>query len=73
VTDWSSRAAEGVEVADPKAGGSGVWEDVALVWYPSLWHFAKLLDDPDYAVADRTFKQGVLRDNPILCCTEVVL
>jgi len=73
VTDWSSRAAEGLEAADPEAGGSGVWEDVALVWYPSLWHFAKLLDDGDYAVADRTFKQGVLKDNPILCCTEITL
>jgi hypothetical protein len=72
-TDWSSREAEGLEVADPKAGGSGVWEDVALVWYPSLWHFAKLLDDGDYAAADREFKVGVLKDNPILCCTEVVL
>jgi hypothetical protein len=73
VTDWSSRKAKGAEVADPKAGGSGVWEDVALVWYPSLWHFSKLLDDSDYADADRTFKQGVLMDNPILCCREVVL
>ena len=72
-TDWSSREAEGLEVADPKAGGSGVWEDVALVWYPSLWHFAKLLDDGDYAAADREFKVSVLKDNPILCCTEVVL
>jgi len=73
VTDWSSRKAEGAEVADPKAGGSGVWEDVALVWYPSLWHFGKLLDDPDYADADRKYKVGVIHDNPILCCTEVVL
>lgn len=73
VTDWSSRKAEGAEVADPKAGGSGVWEDVALVWYPSLWHFGKMLDDPDYADADRKFKVGVIHDNPILCCTEVVL
>ncbi|KAM0709585.1 hypothetical protein Q7P35_003625 [Cladosporium inversicolor] len=73
VTDWSSRVAEGAEVADPEANGSGVWEDAALVWYPSIWHFGKLLDDPDYAEADRKFKVGVVRDNPILCCTEVVL
>lgn len=73
VTDWSSRVAEGAEVADPQANGSGVWEDAALVWYPSIWHFGKLLDDPDYAEADRKFKVGVVRDNPILCCTEVVL
>lgn len=73
VTDWSSRKAEGAETADPNAGGSAVWEDIALVWYPSIWHFGKLLDDPDYAEADRKFKVGVIHDNPILCCTEVVL
>ncbi|GAB7322374.1 hypothetical protein MBLNU13_g03332t1 [Cladosporium sp. NU13] len=71
VTDWSSRVAEGAEVADPNANGSGVWEDFALVWYPSIWHFGKMLDDPDYAEADRKFKVGVIHDNPILCCTEV--
>lgn len=71
VTDWTSRKEEGAELAKPEAGGSGVWEDVALVYYPSIWHFAKMLDDPEYADADRNFKQGVLEDNPILCCTEV--
>ena len=73
VTDWSSRVVEGAQVADPKANGSAVWEDIALVWYPSIWHFGKLLDDSDYAEADRKFKVGVIHDNPILCCTEVVL
>lgn len=73
VTDWSSREAEGEQVADPKAGGSAVWEDTALVWYPSIWHFGKMLDDPDYAEVDRKFKIGVIRDNSILCCTEVVV
>jgi hypothetical protein len=73
VIDWSSRETEGREVADPKAGGSAVWEDTALVWYPSIWHFGKMLDDPDYAEADRKFKIDVVHDNPILCCTEVVL
>lgn len=73
VTNWSSRVAEGVEAADPNANGSGVWEDAALVEYPSIWHFGKLLDDPDYAEADRKFKVGVVHDNPILCCTEVAL
>lgn len=73
VVDWSSRETEGNEVADPEVNGSGVWEDAALVWYPSIWHFGKMLDDPDYAEADRKFKIGVIRDNPILCCTEVVV
>lgn len=71
--DWSSREAEGAKVADPEAGGSGVWEDTALVWYPSIWHFGKMLDDPDYAAVDRRFKQGALMDNPLICCTEVDL
>jgi len=73
VTDWSSRVAEGAQVADPKANGSAIWEDVALVWYPSIWHFGKLLDDPDYAEADRRLKVGAIHDNPIMCCTEVVV
>lgn len=71
--DWSSRQAEGTQAADPKAGGSMVWEDTALIWYPSIWHFGKMLDDPEYADVDREFKKGVLRDNAILCCTEVDL
>lgn len=65
VYNWSSKAAD---MSDPTKGG---WEDAALVHYPSIWHFGKMLDDPDYADADRRFKQGALRDNPILCCTEV--
>lgn len=71
VMDWSSRVEEGSEVASPEKGGSEVWEDAALVWYPSLWHFGKMLDDPDYADVDRRFKQGALRDNPLIMCTEV--
>ncbi|KAI0432778.1 hypothetical protein F5Y09DRAFT_300893 [Xylaria sp. FL1042] len=46
------------------------WEDVALVWYPSIWHFGKMLDDPEYARLDRAFKPA-LRNNPLLCCTEI--
>ncbi|KAJ5806689.1 hypothetical protein N7474_010281 [Penicillium riverlandense] len=62
-TSWSSK---------PKEGSEGShWEDVALVWYPSIWHFAKMLDDADYARLDRDFKTGLLEDNPLLCCTEV--
>lgn len=61
--DWSSRAEEG--------GQEGGWELAAVIWYPSIWHFSKMLDDPDYADVDRRFKQGALRDNPLICCTEV--
>lgn len=65
VTEWSSKDAD-----MKKQDGAG-WVDCALVWYPSLWHFGKMLDDPGYAEADRTFKQGAIRDNPLICCTEV--
>lgn len=61
VTDWSSKASEAEKE----------WVDCALVWYPSLWHFGKMLDDPEYAQVDREFKQGAIRDNPLICCTEV--
>ena len=69
--EWSSRAEEGAEKAAAEKGGSGVWEDVGVVWYPSIWHFVKMLDDPDYVDVDRRCKKGVLADNPILCCVEV--
>ena len=66
VEDWSCRAEETGE-------DEGNWEDTALIHYPSIWHFAKMLDDDAYIDADRRYKKGVLRDNPILCCTEVKL
>jgi len=81
VTEWSSRKEEGeMTIAEASASEKGYgtkegavvgWEDVALVWYPSIWHFAKMLDDPKYAEADRKYKQGVFRDGPLVCCTEV--
>ena len=70
VTGWSSKANEEREKPGLDASTGG-WEDVGLVYYPSIWHFSKMLDDPGYAEVDRSFKQGVLRDNPILCCTEI--
>ena len=63
--DWASKSEE--------QGQEGGWEHLALVWYPSIWHFGKMLDDPEYADVDRKFKQGALRDNPLLCCVEVDL
>jgi len=32
-----------------------------------------MLDDPEYAAADRKYKIGVLRDGPLIMCTEVEL
>lgn len=64
VHDWSSRKEE-------EGKEEGRWEDTALIYYPSLWHFGKMSDDEAYVEVDRKFKQGVLRDNPLMCCTEV--
>ena len=65
VSAWSSREAEQAR------GESATWEDVGLIYYPSIWHFGKMLDDELYVDADRKYKQGVLKDNPLICCTEV--
>lgn len=65
VLDWSSRKTE------EEAKQEGGWEDSALIYYPSLWHFGKMFDDEAYMDVDRKFKQGVLRDNPLIMCTEV--
>jgi hypothetical protein len=61
-SEWSSRAEE--------AGQESGWEDFALVWYPSLWHFSSMINSPEYASLDRRFKPSV-RDNPLLCCTAI--
>ncbi len=66
IDGWSSKANE-----KPEAGAE--WADTALIHYPSIWHFAKMLDDPAYADVDRKFKQGAIRDNPLICCTEIDL
>lgn len=65
VYDWSSKEEDTRDV--------GVWELVALVWYPSIWHFGQMLGDEIYAKLDRDFKMGVVRDNPLICCTPVDL
>jgi hypothetical protein len=51
----------------------GPWEGAALIWYPSIWYFGQMLGDETYAQLDRDYKGGVVRDNAILCCTEVSL
>ncbi|KAF7540591.1 hypothetical protein G7054_g1225 [Neopestalotiopsis clavispora] len=62
-SEWTSKLED---AADP-----GGWENVAVVGYPSLLHFAKMLDDARYAELDRAYKGGVVRDNPLICCTTV--
>ena len=65
VTDWSSQAEE--------TNQKGMWEGVGIIWYPSLLHFAKMLDDDEYAELDRAYKFGVLKDNALMCCTSIIL
>lgn len=67
VTDYTTKGTE----AAPSKGHP--LEDVALVWYPSIWHFAKMLDDRTYADLDREFKVPSMWDNPLMCCTEIDL
>jgi hypothetical protein len=65
VSDWSSK--------DDDKNDAGSWEMVAVVWYPSIWHFGVMLGDERYAQLDRDFKVNVVRDNPLVCCTPVDL
>jgi hypothetical protein len=62
-----------IETWTSKADSASDWDGAALVWYPSIWNFAKMLDDPRYADLDRKYKIGVIRDNPVLCCVKVEL
>lgn len=67
VSDWSSREAE------QSSGQVGGWEDMALLWYPEVWQFGKMIDDPMYTELDRRHKTGAVRDNTVLCCAELSL
>ena len=71
VSEWTSKADNAEKSQSAESDSVIGWEDIGLIHYPSLWHFGGMLDDPGYMDADRRFKQGVLRDNPIMCCTEV--
>ena len=64
----SNRLSENTEAEFDLTGG---WDDIGLIYQPSIQHFDKMLDDPGYMDVVRRFKQGVLKDNPIMCCTEV--
>lgn len=51
--------------------GKKEWEDTALVHYPSIYHFADLLGNEEYQKLDVKYKVGNVKDNPILCLTEL--
>lgn len=50
-----------------------VWDDVAIVQYPSITHFADMLASEEYAAIDRKHKVGALKDTGILCTMELDL
>ncbi len=49
------------------------WDDIGIVHYPSISHFADLLASRDYREADHKYKVGTLKDTCILCTTELDL
>ncbi|KAF2462042.1 hypothetical protein BDY21DRAFT_418031 [Lineolata rhizophorae] len=56
-------------VPEDQRESSGGWEDIALVHYPSIWHFADLIASEEYRECDRKYKQGAVKDCGILCIT----
>lgn len=55
------------------SGEGNLWDDVAIVQYPSIAHFANMLASEDYAAIDRKHKDGALKDTGILCVVELDL
>jgi len=47
------------------------WDDLALVHYPSIWHFAEMLASEGYKEVEEKYKKGALRDTCILCVSEL--
>ena len=55
------------------SGEGKAWDDVAIVQYPSIAHFADMLASEEYAAIDRKHKVGALKDTGILCVVELHL
>lgn len=47
------------------------WEMVAMVHYPSIYHFGDMLAADDYQEMAHKYRFGALLDNPLLCTTEL--
>ena len=58
------------EVVHPEGEESG-WDDIALVQYPFITHFADLLTSDELARIDRKYKVGALKDTGLLCVVEI--
>ena len=61
------------EVISGPEGGETEWDDMVVVQYPSITHFADMLASEEYAKADRKYKVGALKDTGLLCVVEVDL
>lgn len=62
------RVIEGAELDDARRQG---WDEVAFVHYPSLRHFAAMLQSKAYQAVNRQYRLGALRDTFILCVVEI--
>lgn len=54
-------------------GEKAPWDDIAIVQYPSITHFADMLASEEYATIDRKYKLGALEDTGLLCVVELDL
>ncbi len=68
-----------IEVSSsPKSGGekgdNGLeFDEIAIAHYPSILHFADMLQGEDYQKDNHEFRVPALRDTFILCTTELGL
>ena len=63
----------GESASGEKGEGKSEWEMAALVHYPSINHFAEMLDSEEYKELDRKYKDEgrTLKDIVILCVSEM--
>jgi hypothetical protein len=62
----------GVLHGGEKDDGDG-WDEMALAYYPSIWHFADMLASEDYQSVNQKYRVQSLKDTFILCTSEVGL
>lgn len=50
---------------------TGVWDEIAVAHYPSVWHFADMAMGEDYQAVNAKYRVGALKGTAILCCNEL--
>ncbi|KAI1105953.1 hypothetical protein F4804DRAFT_303012 [Jackrogersella minutella] len=73
-SDVGSRHGGKVKLVGRVAGGQAEddgWDEIALVHYPSVQHFAAMAASPDYQEANHHYRLDSLKDTFILCVMEV--